>query len=110
MLALIVFVALDLTLTAIAIGVSLRRRRRAATVGATALVSAATVLGTALVWLLWTVAPACITDPNVLGCTAGRAGVGAFVPIADIALLGWAWMSGVAMVARSMHSSAGVRS
>lgn len=102
MLALIAFVELDLTLTAIAIGVSLGARRPSATVAATGLVTAVAMLGGALAWTVWMVAPACIADPNLVACTAGRAGGGqAALFVGEIGLLEWAWTVGVALVARS---------
>lgn len=100
MLALIALVQLDVTLTAIAIGVSFRARTRAATFGATAVSAAATGLAALLAWMAWFVAPACLVDPNVVACTAGRVGVNGFVYVSEIALLEWAWMLGVSLIAR----------
>ncbi|HKC19383.1 MAG TPA: hypothetical protein VKE27_07085 [Candidatus Dormibacteraeota bacterium] len=108
MLALLAFVELDVTLTAIAIGLSLRDRPRPATFGVTALAAIATGLALVLAWLVWLVAPACVADPNVLTCTAGRAGFGALAYLAEVTALEWAWMLGVALLARSMPARAGV--
>jgi hypothetical protein len=108
-LALIAFVELDVTLTAIAIGVSLRGRPRAVTFAVTALGAVATGLALMSAWLVWLVAPNCIGDPDLLTCTAGRLGAGAVASLAEVALLEWAWMLGVALTVRAIPATAGVR-
>jgi hypothetical protein len=100
MLALLAFVELEVTLTALAIGYSLRARPRAYTVGATALAAALTALGLVFAWVVWFVAPACVSDPNLIGCTSDRVGVDGVVYVVEIALLEWAWMIGVSLFAR----------
>jgi hypothetical protein len=99
-LALIAFVELEVTLTAVAIGISLRGRSRAITLAATAVGASATALGLASVWMVWFVAPWCVADPNLVACAATRAGDSGFVYVAEIAALEWAWMVGVALLAR----------
>ena len=100
MLALVAFVELEVTMTAIAIGTSLRGRSRTATLAATGLAATATALGLVLAWLVWFVAPACVGDPSFMACTSDRAGASPFVYVAEIAALEWAWMLGVALIAR----------
>ena len=99
-LALIAFVELEAALTAIASGVSLRTRHRAATFVAMGLGAGAIALGLGMVWMVWFVAPWCVADPNVIACAAGRAGSGGLLYFAEIATLEWAWMLGVALIAR----------
>lgn len=100
MVALIAFVELEVTFSAIALGISLRSRLRAATYGATALAAAATAAALGVVWMVWFVAPWCVADPSLLACTAGQVGFGGLAFVAEIAALQWAWMLGVALVAR----------
>ena len=100
MMPLVAFVVLELTLSAIAIGVSFRARPRAATFAATAFGATATAGGLVLAWLVWVVAPGCLGDPNLIGCTTAHVGVQAFVYVLEIALLEWAWMLGVSLIAR----------
>lgn len=100
MLALLAFVELEVTLTAAAIGYSLRARSRAYTFGATALGAALTALGLVFAWIVWFVAPACVGDPDLVGCTTDRVGVDGLIYVVEIALLEWAWMLGVSLVAR----------
>ena len=100
MLALLAFVELEITLSAIAIGVSLRARSRAVTFAATAFAAAATAVGLVFAWIVWFVAPACLGDPNLIGCTTDRVGVQGFVYVVEIALLEWVWMVGVSLMAR----------
>ena len=100
MVALIAFVELEATFSAIAMGVSLRSRSRAATYGATALAAVATAAGLGVAWAVWFVAPWCIADPSLVACTAGQVGFGGLAFVTEIAALEWAWMLGVALVAR----------
>lgn len=100
MVVLMAFVELEVTFSAIAMGVALRTRSRAATYGATALAAAATAAGLGVAWTVWFVAPWCIADPNLLACTAGQVGFGGLVFVMEIAALQWAWMLGVALLAR----------
>lgn len=100
MVALLAFVELEVTFTAIAIGVSLRARSRAATFATTALGASATALGLGLAWTVWFVAPWCIADSNFAACTAGQVGIGGLVFVAEMAALQWAWMLGIALLAR----------
>ena len=100
MVALLAFAELEITLTAIAIGVSFRARSRAVTIAATALGASATAFGLVFAWIVWFVAPACIGDPNLIGCTTNRVGVEGFVYVLEVALLEWAWMVGVSLIAR----------
>src|SRR5579859_3558674 len=100
MLALLAFVELEVTLTAAAIGYSLRARSPAYTFGATALGAALTAPGLVFAWIVWFVAPACIGDPNLVGCTTDRVGVEPVVYVVEIAVLEWAWMVGVSLTAR----------
>jgi hypothetical protein len=100
MVALIAFLELEVTLSAIAIGVSFRRRSRVTTFALTALAASVTALGLVLAWIVWFVAPACIADANLIGCTAGRAGAQGLIYAPELALLEWAWMLGVSLIAR----------
>lgn len=100
MVALIAFGALEVTFSAIAMGVSLRARSRAATFGGTALAATATATGVGLVWVVWFAAPWCVADPNFLACTAGQVGFGGLAFVVQTSALLWAWMLGVALVAR----------
>ncbi|HET9780838.1 MAG TPA: hypothetical protein VFR33_03580 [Candidatus Dormibacteraeota bacterium] len=94
------FLELEVTLTAIVIGVSLRARPRTATFGATAFGAGATAVGLVFAWLVWFVAPGCLTHADLIGCTAGQVGVQGFVYVFEMALLQWAWMLGVSLIAR----------
>lgn len=100
MIPLIAFVQLEVTLTAIAIGVSFRGRNRAATFALTAATAAATGLGVVFAWIVWFVAPWCLSDQNLIGCTTDGVGVQGFVYACEIALVEWAWMLGVSLIAR----------
>lgn len=100
MIALIAFVELEVTFSAIAMGVSLRSRPMAALFGATALAATAAAAGVGLAWVVWFAAPWCLADPSFLACTAGQVGFGGLAFVAEIAALQWAWMLGVALVAR----------
>ena len=101
MLALLAFVELEVTLTAVAIGVSLRGRSRAFTFAATAVSATVLAVGLVFAWIVWFVAPACIGDPNLIGCTSDRAGAASLGYVPELALLEWAWMVAVSLIARS---------
>lgn len=101
MLALAAFVQLEVTLIAIAIGVSFRARSRAATFGVTAASAAATGFAGVCAWIIWFAAPWCVApDTNLIACTAGLAGMNALAYAPEVAVPEWAWMLGVALLAR----------
>jgi len=92
---------LDLALTAGAIGLGLRRSHPLLTFLSTGVISIGFVAAVFVIWILWFVAPTCVTGEGACLDQAQLDGASGYVGLGAAAQ--WAWMLGIALAVRRIR-------